>query len=332
MWFFVFLSLVSSVQSQCFNCSTPITFNDNRSNSKQWKLAQFNVEWLFTEPYSSCPGICTWNNSQEEWKHLDTIQNVLDEIDADTIHLCEVQSCTQLDQVKPSNVYTSYMIEGKDTSTGQNVGLLTKIDPIVPVTRTEAKYDYPIQNSNCGYDKSGSEGVSKHLITDFMIANTKIRLIGAHLLSQPNDPEACSKREAQALVLQETINDAIQNGFEVVLIGDLNDFDNEIPDINNNTPNSVVLDILKGNNGTNNNYTLYSVGDMVDKSERYTEWYDANENCVVDQSDFSTLDHILVSKTLYNYIIDVEYKHLYEQSCNTYESDHYPVVITFEFN
>lgn len=332
MWFFVFLSLVSSVQSQCFNCSTPITFNDNRSNSKQWKLAQFNVEWLFTEPYSSCPGICTWNNSQEEWKHLDTIQNVLDEIDADTIHLCEVQSCTQLDQVKPSDVYTSYMIEGKDTSTGQNVGLLTKIDPIVPVTRTEAKYDYPIQNSNCGYDKSGSEGVSKHLITDFMIANTKIRLIGAHLLSQPNDPEACSKREAQALVLQETISDAIQNGFEVVLIGDLNDFDNEIPDINNNTPNSVVLDILKGNNGTNNNYTLYSVGDMVNKSERYTEWYDANENCVVDQSDFSTLDHILVSKTLYNYIIDVEYKHLYKQSCNTYESDHYPVVITFEFD
>ena len=170
------------------------------------------------------------------------------------------------------------------------------------------------------------------MITVFIIANTKIRLSGAHLLSPPNDPEACSKREAQALVLQETISDAIQNDFEVVLIGDLNDFDNEIPDINNNTPNSVVLDILKGNNGTNNNYTLYSVGDMVNKSERYTEWYDANENCVVDQSDFSTLDHILVSETLYSYIIDVEYKHIYEQSCNTYESDHYPVVITFEFD
>ena len=115
------------------------------------------------------------------------------------------------------------------------------------------------------------------------------------------------------------------------MIGDLNDFDENIPDLNNNTPKSKVLDILKGNVGDYANYTLYSVGNMVSQSERYTEWYDANENCIVDKEDFSTLDHMLMTKRLYDSIIDVNYEHIYQQSCNTFQSDHYPVMVTFEF-
>ena len=326
-------SLFRVVLGETFNCSTvPTTFNDNRQQPTQWKLAQFNVEWLFTEYYSSCPGICTWDTKKKQWDHLNAIKTVLEQLNADTIHLCEVQSCTQLEQVKPSNIYNSYMIKGNDTYTGQNVGLLSKIDPIRTLYRTEEQFAYPMKDSQCGYNEQGSEGVSKHLITDFLINDIDIKLIGTHLLSNPNDPEACSKREAQAHVLQKTIQNAFRDNYEVILIGDLNDFDNLIPDLNNNTPNSKVLDILKGTIGDYTDYTLYSVGSLVNKIVRYTEWYDENENCILEQSDFSTLDHILVSKKLYNSIVDVDYAHIYKQSCETLQSDHYPVMVTFEFS
>ena len=40
--------------------------------------------------------------------------------------------------------YRAYLVNGKDTSTGQNVGLLTRIDPADDVRRTEARADFPL--------------------------------------------------------------------------------------------------------------------------------------------------------------------------------------------
>ena len=40
--------------------------------------------------------------------------------------------------------YRAYLVNGKDTSTGQNVGLLTRVDPVEDVRRTEARADYPL--------------------------------------------------------------------------------------------------------------------------------------------------------------------------------------------
>ena len=41
--------------------------------------------------------------------------------------------------------YKPYLKKGTDSSTGQNVGMLTRVDPIVSLYRTELRYDYPIQ-------------------------------------------------------------------------------------------------------------------------------------------------------------------------------------------
>ena len=263
---------------------------------------------------------------------MGTIQNVLRDLNADTVHLCEVQSCTQLDEVKPSENYTSYMIQGSDTYTGQNVGLITKVDPVEPLIRTEERITYPIQDSKCGYTgEPGTEGVSKHLMTRFMIQNVSIYVIGAHLLSDPNDPTSCAKREAQAQTLQNQIQDYMEHGHEVIVIGDLNDFDGIYLDINNHKPNSKVLDILKGNSGNANNYTLYTLSGQISQNARYTEWYDENIDCRVEKTDFSMIDHILVSKNLFTRIQYIEYYHMYREGCNTYQSDHYPILVTFQF-
>ena len=97
-------------------------------------------------------------------------------------------------------------------------------------------------------------------------------------------------------------------------------------------PNSIVLDILKGNKGKYNTFALYSVGGNISQSDRYSEWFDANENCVVDTIEYSTIDHILVSERLYDSIIDVKMAHLYNESCNTYQSDHFPLLVTFSLS
>jgi len=330
---FIYAVLLSRSVAQTFDCTQPpVNYKDNRNNISEWSLLQYNVEWLFTEPCSSCPGICTWSDPSDQYTHLNTIQQIIRTIDADTIHMVEVQSCTQLDEVKPDSIYNAYLIQGKDTYTEQNVGLLTKIDPITPLYRTEEKYSYPIMNSLCGYNgTSSTEGVSKNLYTDFIMNGLSIRLIGAHLLSNPNDPLACAKREAQAQVLQSLIYESVVNKKEVVMIGDLNDYDNNIEDMNGNIPNSIVLDILKGNKGEYTNYTLYSVGEKVKKKERYTEWYDVNENCVDEKEEYSAIDHILVSKALYSLISEVKYEHLYNEECETYQSDHFPLLVKFIF-
>lgn len=97
--------------------------------------------------------------------------------------------------------------------------------------------------------------------------------IGAHFLSDPNYPSSCAKREAQAQVLQYKIQEFMTNGHEVIMMGDLNDFDGIYVNINNNKPNSQVLETLNGNVGETNNYTLYAISGKIPQEGRYTEWY-----------------------------------------------------------
>ena len=134
--------------------------------------------------------------------------------------------------------------------------MLTKINPDIDLYRTDTHFSYPIHNSNCNYlGPPGKTSVSKHYITQFTINDIKIAMIAAHFLSMPTDPERCTKREAQALVMQNIIKQYIKKDFEIIFIGDLNDYDNEILDINNNKPTSQVLDILKETHSEE--YTLY---------------------------------------------------------------------------
>ena len=43
------------------------------------------------------------------------------------------------------------------------------------------------------------------------------------------------------------------------------------------------------------------------------------------------IDHILVSHGLWNRIEYIEYDHMYKQGCDTYQSDHSPILVRFHF-
>lgn len=323
--FIAFTPLISA------DCPASGMNGDRRPDDSLLRIVQFNAEWLFVTP--CIDDGCPWANMSEQDKHISAIAAVIQELRPDISHFCEVESCDALQAVAENNDLIPYLIQGKDTATGQNVGLLTLLDPVKPLYRTEERVAYPIPHSTCNYTgANGTTGVSKHLITEFVINGISVALIGAHLLAFPTDTTRCAEREAQAQVLQYVIAKYINDGFEVIVIGDLNDYDGETLDTNNHKPKSSVLDILKGLAGSHKGYyELYSAGEKMKQATRFSDWYDENDNCVSSQTELSQIDHILVSNILYDKIVDAFMYQDYEQICGSYVSDHYPVVVDFIF-
>jgi exonuclease III len=332
---FLFLSSVKC-DTECPNV---VLSEDRRENKQSLRLVQYNVEWLFIDYYSAmdCPGDgCTWKTIDDAEKHLSYVSKVISELKPDIINLCEVEGCDELNEVKNylDDSYVPYLKKGTDTSTGQNVGMLTRIDPIIDLYRSEEKIAYPISGTKCGStSSSGTSGVSKHYITEFNLGVYKVALIGAHLLAIPTDPSRCVQREAQAQVLQNIVYGYIGRGYEIILIGDMNDYDGEILDMNDDKPTSRVLDIMKGLDGQKNGtYELTNIAMTIKQNERFTDWWDSDNNCnTTSQKDYSMIDHILVTDNVYSNIVNAYIYHGYDEYCGKWNSDHYPIVVDFEF-
>jgi len=331
---FLFLSNVSSIFGDT-ECPTVTSIGDRRKNKNSLRLVQYNVEWLFIDYYSgaNCPGDgCSWKNQTEAETHMSYVSKVIKDLNPDIINFCEIEGCDELNMLKNQldESYIPYLKKGTDTGTGQNVGMLTRIDPVTSLYRSEMKYNYPIAGSTCGYNSSiSSTGVSKHYITEFIFNGFNLAFISAHLIAIPTDPARCSQREAQASILQSVIYDYINRNYEVIMIGDFNDYDAEVLDMNNNKPTSQVLDILKGNIGEYmGKYILYNAAEKIEKSERYSDWWDSDNNCnTASNNDYSMIDHILVTDSIKNKINNVFIYHDYKEYCGKYNSDHYPLVI-----
>jgi exonuclease III len=310
-----------------------------KENQNNLRLVQYNVEWLFIDYYApmDCPGNgCTWKNYNDAQTHLSYVSNVITKLNPDIINFCEIEGCDELKIVNENlnNNYKPYLKKGTDTGTGQNVGILTRIDPLVNLYRSEEKVSYPISGTKCGNTTaSGTTGVSKHYITEFFLGGLNVALIGLHLLAIPTDPSRCVQREAQAQVIQNVVYDYIIKGYDIIVIGDLNDYDGEVYDMNENKPTSRVLDILKGLDGQKKGtYNLTNIAYRINQNERYSDWWDSDNNCNTSSNkDYSMIDHILVTSNIDKKIINAFIYHGYEEYCGKWNSDHYPVVVDFVF-
>jgi exonuclease III len=156
-----------------------------------------------------------------------------------------------------------------------------------------------------------------------------VAMIGAHLLAIPTDPSRCVQREAQAQVLQNIVSSYIQKGYEVILLGDMNDYDAEVQDLNSYKPTSRVLDIMKGLDGQKKGtYTLTNIASKIAQTDRYSDWWDSDNNCnTSSQKDLSMIDHILVTPNIMKKITYAYIYHGYKEYCGKWDSDHWPVVI-----
>lgn len=336
----LFLATIVSCIFADTECPTVYDIGDRRSDKNRLRLVQYNVEWLFIDYYdpANCPGNgCAWHTLEEAETHLSYVVNVIEELKPDIINLCEIEGCDELNILKTelnNTDYTPYLKKGTDSATGQNVGMLTKVDPLVSLYRSEEKIAYPISGSKCGSTTaSGTSGVSKHYITEFNLNGIKIAMIGAHLLAIPTDPARCVQREAQAQVLQNIVSSYIQKNYEIILLGDMNDFDAEVLDINSDKPISRVLDIIKGLDGQKKDtYILTNIAYRIKQNERYSDWWDSDSNCnTTSQKDYSMIDHILVTPNIDKKIVNAYMYHGYNEYCGKWNSDHYPVVVDFTF-
>jgi len=320
-------------------CPVISSIGDRRKDKNSLRLVQYNVEWLFIDYYAGmdCPGKgCTWHSVEDAQTHLSYVANVVNNLQPDIINFCEVEGCDELNILKDQldNTYNPYLKKGTDTGTGQNVGMLTRIDPIINLYRSEEKVNYPISGTKCGNTSvTGTSGVSKHYITEFNLGEMVVAMIGAHLLAIPSDPARCVQREAQAQVLQNIVSLYIEKGYEVILIGDMNDYDAEILDLNNDKPISRVLDIMKGLDGEKKGeYNLINVAYRIDQTNRYSDWWDSDNNCnTSSQKDLSMIDHILMTSNIEKKIVNAYIYHGYKEYCGKWDSDHWPVVIDFKF-
>jgi exonuclease III len=304
------------------------------------RLVQYNVEWLFIDynSNSKCPGTgCPWATVDDAKIHLSYVADAIKSLNPDIINFCEIEGCDELNMLiteLQDTTYKPYLKQGTDTSTGQNVGMLTRIDPLTSLYRSEERASYPVPGSKCGYTgASGTSGVSKHYITEFNLGGLKTAFIGAHLLAYPTDTSRCAEREAQAQVLQNVIYSYVVKGYEIIFLGDLNDFDAEVPDVNSDKPISYVLDILKGLFGQQKGlYTLTNAAAKMAQTERYSDWWDSDSNCATSSSkDYSMIDHVLMTSKIYNKISKASIYHGYKEYCDKINSDHYPVVIDLSF-
>lgn len=313
----------------------PVTPGDRRTDTSRLKVATFNAAFLFLGTQShqlKCPGVdCPWTTAADAQSHVIQIASVIKSLNADILQINEVEDCTVLEavitrlQALGDSTYKPYLVRGTDTATGQNAALLTRVDPVVNLQRTETRATIPVSGSTCpsssGY--SSSKGVTKHFFTTFNVTgfSKPITLVGAHLLANPESKPRCFEREAQATVLAGLGNAAVGEGHHAIITGDLNDWSAAIPDKNNNMPISAVLAILTGNN-------FVDVASKVAQADRYTEWYDKDNDCVYEDNELSSLDHMLVSKSLSSALTSVSFNQdLYTTSCSGYNSDHYPVSI-----
>lgn len=118
--------------------------------------------------------------------------------------------------------------------------------------------------------------------------------------------------------------DLDNQGYPPIVLGDFNDYDEEVMDIRKDEPVTIVLKTIKGMSRNDSSDDLINAASWVPTPLRYTSWYDKKKDGKVDPlNELTAIDHILISKKLKHKVNYVYVDHKHDV---TTVSDHYPVV------
>lgn len=230
---------------------------DRRANKDVINVATYNARWLvLPDPQTrTMPKNCTWKTYYEATKHIYTIAKYLELLDADVVVLSEIEGLEVLEvlckHIKQGQKYRPYLVSGYDKFNGMNVGVLTKVDAEYAPYRISRDMQYTLVDQKGVVTKTGNVCIAKNIVVPMLFCKkngTKVPFVvfGVHLFSQPEDKLNCAKREAQAQILRDEIDEHSRKGYSVVVAGDLNDYDDFYPDARNSRPKSTALSIIKG--------------------------------------------------------------------------------------
>ena len=302
---------------------------DRRSTLDVLSVATFNARFLFDGRSPEGRAGFPWKGDPiASRRHLQDVARILRDVDADILHLSEVEDLRSLERLRleigdPS--YRAYFVAGRDTFTRQNVGLLTRIDPTTAMFRTERTATVEGTRSQ--------QGVSKHYAAIVDIGPLELLVVGVHFLALPEDASRTRPREAQARVIRQLCElHGRRNGRATVILGDINDYDSEVPDVAGNTPQSEVLAILRGTDRREAAAepeptidTLVNVASHLPPTERFTAYVDRNQDTIDDgPTERSLTDHVLLSPELAATVTGVR---VFADHSPPYPSDHFPMKV-----
>lgn len=305
-------------------CALSAGADDRRVDKSTLTIMSFNAEFLWdgvdpedgdvtvTFPWKGAP------NEAEE--HMAVVAEVVIRANPDVINLVEVENLTALthfnDTFLAGRGYRPFLVQGTDTFTGQDVALLTRIDP-----------DGMRRDDREGRSGNVRKRVSKNYVARLTVGTLPLTLIGVHLLAQPLSESRRVDRQAQADAIAAIARDENAAGRQVIILGDKNDFDGETLDHVDNTPISTVLRDLRSLKTPSAADDLTNAASFVAKASRFTSFFDRNgDDRVTGNDELSSIDHILVAPALVPEIVSVDIPHDHNPA---EVSDHFPVVVRF---
>ncbi len=170
------------------------------------------------------------------------------------------------------------------------------------------------------------KSVSKNYIATLTVDSIPLALMGLHFLARPNDESRRLDREAQADAIRQIAVELLADGRRLIVLGDFNDYDGETAsrDQLDSTPISNVLKMVREMKPNDPADDLVNVTRVVPKGQRFTSWFDMNQNGQVNAPhELTAIDHILLSPELSAKLITAEIPHQHDA---TKVSDHFPVV------
>lgn len=309
------------------------------------RIMTFNVE-ILTAPGVRAGQLQKYRFDYARERHLDRAANIIEVINPDILNLVEGTSREVVDELvarlhaKGLTDYTGYHIESNDSFTGMDVGLITKHPPTeIDGKQIRTYYSEPedptYRQSFRAPDYNGNPrnfngSLSRNSGYFIDVNGYKLGFVGLHLKSNPSDEHSNARRTAQAKIVQRVLNgDVTARGYLPVVLGDLNDYDPDVPDRDDSRSTATeVLSLLKDFDPDHEGPEMFNAAEfMPNKSDRYTSHWDWNENGADDPQDvYTMIDHILLPVELKPYVKRAFIAHI----VGLETSDHYPVVVDLE--
>ncbi len=264
-----------------------------------------------------------WKGNKEKAEaHMEKVAQVIRQENPDIVNLVEVENISALNTFNEKFLkdfgYHAYLVTGRDTYTGEDVALLTKIEP-------EGGKIY--RDDREGRSSDVRKSVSKNYYAYFRVDGLKFVLIGIHFLAEPLNRQRVDERQAQADAIRSLAQEFWQEGYQVAVVGDFNDYDGDpncLDQASSIPITRVMADIRAMDNGTPLD-DLVNVAYLIPNTERYTAFYEKNSNGKIDAlKEFTSIDHILLSQGLASRVDSAQIPHAYDPR---EVSDHFPVIV-----
>ena len=286
------------------------------------RVATFNGEFMFDGQGDEGEATFDWKGDPAKARaHRDDIGAVVRSLDADLVLMTEIENLETLEMLVAESLegmgYQAVLIDGRDSFTGQDVGLLSRFD---------YRGRWPHRRSASGrHQRPDVRRVQEPCgLVVSMPDGTPVTVVGLHFLARPDAVDRRDRRETQAEVIRQFIEGEQAAGREIIALGDFNDIDDAVLDRRGSVTITNVMATIK-RAGPSPDDDLVNVLGEVPQAERFTSFYDRNRNDRFEQGEFSAIDHVLLSPALYRRVLEVRFVHSHDPR---EVSDHFPVVVT----